>query len=96
MMMTVALALALTIGLVGGAGARVYSIGRLTPEVLLDGDPDYPYIANPAGPESVVEGRAPAGRDSIRVGSNTTPTSSSRLVTSWVLRVLLWRWTCLR
>ncbi|MBZ0269354.1 hypothetical protein K8I85_14465, partial [bacterium] len=53
--MTVALALMLLVGVAGEATARVYAIGNLAPDVILDGEPEFPNIANPAGPESVMD-----------------------------------------
>jgi hypothetical protein len=51
--MTIALALVLLAGAAGEATARVYAIGNLTPDVILDGDPEYPGVTQRTQYESV-------------------------------------------
>lgn len=44
--MMAAAALMLLLALSGESAARVYAIGRVTPDVVLDGEPEFPNVAN--------------------------------------------------
>ena len=93
-MIMIALAAMLLVGATDEASARVYAIGKLTPDVLLDGDPDYPYIASPGEPKSVSGGDTAARAPSVDERANPARLSPLR---GWTwLRDLMWRWTWLR
>lgn len=93
-MMTVFLTVTLVAVSAVGAEARTYSIGRVTPDVVLEADPDYPYCVNDGEPEFPYlthAGPAASVETSSERGQSASGRSSAgRLALFSLLLSLMW------